>query len=285
MPIDELPHTFAAHLFKCRIYKCFTKYNRFFQFKKQGSRKAKPTVFTQIIITMPTTTRIPRAINVFNSYLMNTTAYLLMGSPSNAERLGVLQPEMDRWSNFLGQWTPLYSRYSDKKNSRTTAIKDQLLEIIGLATDFDQSVHFLDRIAASPNVTIVDMETFNIKKGVLQKTTRTVPVTPMTEAVVASIQPLGGGTAVLKCYTVSGQRASIYSGADSVQFLYQVGDTPPVSAEAPGLNKELSTKAIITLSLGAGSSGKNLYIYFRWYNTKHPELSGPWSALQTSLIL
>ena len=285
MPIDELPHTFAAHLFKCRIYKCFTKYNRFFQFKKQGSRKAKPTVFTQKITIMTVATRMPRAIDVFNSYLMNTNAYLKMGTPSNAERLGLLPTEVDRWSYLLVQWTPLYSKYSDKKNSRTTAVKDQLLELIGIATDFDQSVHFLDRIAASPNVTIVDMETFNIKKGVLQKTTRTVPVTPITEAVVASIQPLGGGTVVLKCYTVTGQRASIYSGADSVQFLYQVGDTPPVSAEVPGLNKELSTKAIITLSLGAGSSGKNLYIYFRWYNTKHPELSGPWSALQTSLIL
>jgi len=33
-------------------------------------------------------------------------------------------------SIVLGSVTPLYTKYSDKKNSRTTAVKDQLLEIM-----------------------------------------------------------------------------------------------------------------------------------------------------------
>jgi hypothetical protein len=236
-------------------------------------------------IDMTTGPRIPRGIDDFNPYIVNTTAFLHSGVPNNAERLGILIAELEKWSAFAGAWSPLYSKYSDKKSSRTTVVKDQLLEIISNTVDFDQSVHFIDRIAASPNVTIVDMEAFNIKKGVLQKTSRGSSSTPIAESVTVTIQPIGGGTMSLKCYSTTGQRASIYSGADGVQFLYVVGDVPPVSAEAPGLSKELSTKATITLSLGSGSSGKNLYIYFRWYNTKHPELSGPWSALQTSLIL
>jgi len=234
---------------------------------------------------MATGARIPRGIDDFNPYIVNTTAFLQIGAPTNAERLGILIAELEKWSGFAAAWVPLYTKYSDKKNSRTTAVKDQLLEIITNTTDFDQTVHFLDRIAASANVTIVDMEAFNIKKGVLQKQTRSSSTTPITEPVTVTIQPIGGGTVTLKCYSTTGQRASIYSEADGVQILYVVGNVPPVSAEAPGLSKELSTKAIITLSLGSGSSGKNLYIYFRWYNTKHPELSGPWSALQTSLIL
>lgn len=234
---------------------------------------------------MATGTRIPRGIDEFNPYIVNTNAYLLLGAPTNAERLGILLSEMAKWTEFANDWAPLYTKYSDKKSSRTTAVKDQLLEIIGNVADFDQSVHFLDRIAASANVTIVDMETFNIKKGVLQKQTRSSSNTPITEPVTVTIQPVGGGMVTIKCYSTTGQRASIYSEADSVQYLYQVGDTAPSSAEVPGLTKELSTKAIITLNLGSAASGKNLYIYFRWYNTKRPELSGPWSALQTSLIL
>ena len=161
----------------------------------------------------------------------------------------------------------------------------ELRLIIDETADFDQSNHILDRIAASPNVTIADMETFNIKKRVLQKSTRTIPTTPIVDSVSITLIPIGGGSILLKCYRSTGQRAAICEEADCVQYLYQVGDTPPASADAGSLKNGLSTKASFTLALGASSSGKTLYIYFRWYNTKHPELAGPWSSLQTSLIV
>ena len=129
------------------------------------------------------------------------------------------------------------------------------------------------------------METFNIKKGVLQKTTRSVATTPLTNQVAASIQPLGGGSVNIKCRNLSSERAAIDEGANCVQYAFKVGDTAPVSADAENLRREISTKAFFVLALGPGSSAKNLYIYFRWYNTKHPELAGPWSALMTTLIL
>ena len=89
----------------------------------------------------------------------------------------------------------------------------------------------------------------------------------------------------MKCYGTSSLRAGIFRNADSVQFLYMVGKTPPASAAEAGLLKELSSKAIFTLQLGADNSGNNLYIYFRWYNTRHPQLAGPWSSLNWTLIL
>jgi len=230
--------------------------------------------------------RIPRGIDDFNPYYTNAIAYLSNGTPTtNAVRLGIIPDELTQLTGFVTAWAPLYTKYSDKKNSRTTAVKDQLLEIIDNVVSFDQDNHILDRIAASPNVTIVDMETFNIKKGALQKTSKSVSSTPISEPVTVTIQPIGGGSMTVKCYSTTGQRASIYDGADSVQYIYQVGDISPASADATGLTKELSTKASFTLALGSGSSAKNLYIYFRWYNTKHPELAGPWSSLQTTLIL
>ena len=230
--------------------------------------------------------RIPRGITEFNGYITTTRAYLEAGSPiTNATRLGIAETEVAQWKAFEDEWTPYYALYVDKKSSRTTSIKDQLLAIIARTLAFNQTNHILDRISVSLNVTIVDMETFHIKKGVLQKSIRTIPQTPINEPVTVTLLPLGGGSLAIKCYSTTGQRASIYENADCVQYVYLVGDIPPVSADVIGLSKDTSSKASFTLALGSGCSGKHLYIYFRWYNNKHPELAGPWSALQTSLIL
>ena len=234
---------------------------------------------------MTTGPRIPRGIDDFNPYIVNTTAFLQTGAPTNAERLGILIAELERWLGFEAAWVPLYTKYSDKKNSRTTSIKDQLLAIIKECVELDKTRHFLDRIASSMNVTIKDMETFNIKKGVLQKSSPTVATAPILTQVIAALRPIGGCTFTVKCRPVSGQRPAIIRGANCVQYHYLVGKTPPGSAKDKTLEKDLSSKASFTLSLELGNTGQYLYIYFRWYNTKHPDLSGPWSALQTVLIL
>jgi len=234
---------------------------------------------------MASGSRIPRGIDDFNPYIINTNTYMQAGSPSNAERLGITVDEVTKWADYTAQWLPLYGKYSDKKGGRTTTIKDQLLSIITQCSDLDQNNHVLDRIAASPNVTIVDMETFNIKKGMLQKTTHTGLTTGIVEPVIPTIQPIGGGSVSIKCYNSNGARANIFEDADSVQYTFMVGDTAPTSAEVTGMSKELSTKASFILTLGSSNSEKHLYIYFRWYNTKYPTLAGPWTTLQTSLIL
>jgi hypothetical protein len=233
---------------------------------------------------MPNTSRIPRGIGDFNSYITNTSVFLTAGTPTNAERLGILPAELTQWVDINNDWIPLQVKYSDKKNSRTVAVKDQLYLLIDKCVELDQNCRLLDRIAASPNVTVTDLELFGIKRGTLQSN-RSKPSSSITEPVSAILQPLGGGSMNVKCYSVSGQRAGILEEGDSVQYVYAVGTVPPVSADDPILTKEISTKAIFTLPLGSVSSGKNLYIYFRWYNTKHPTLAGPWSNLQTILIL
>jgi hypothetical protein len=229
--------------------------------------------------------RIPRSIDAFNPYIINTSSYLKAGTPLNAERLGLTRTEGIKWEEFMTAWAPLYLLYSDKKNSRTTAVIDQLQEIINQCVTYDQTFHILDRIAASPNVTIVDLETFNIKKGPLQKSTRTIPVTPIAELVTVILQPVGGGLVKVKCYSPTGQRAAIHVDADCVQYAYTVGTTPPASVKAEELVKDLSSKATFTLTLGAENAAQYLYIYFRWYNTRHPELNGPWSPLNNTLLL
>lgn len=230
-------------------------------------------------------TRIPRGIINFNAFIINTNGFLLAGNPTNGTRLGILAAEQTQWTLFVTQWTPIFAKYIDKKGTRTTVIKDQLHAIIAAAVKFDQQVHMIDRIASSPAVTIADMEMFNIKKGILQKTSRGMYTSSITETVIPSIMPLGGGTVQVKCYSNQGVRAGILPDADAVQYTYMVGEKAPDSADASELNKEVSTRGTFSLNLGGAAAGKTLYIYFRWYCITTPSLSGPWTSVQTSLVL
>ena len=230
--------------------------------------------------------RISRSIDEFGKYIVKTNSYIAAGTPvTNGERLGLLPAEITQWKAFETQWNPLFVLYSDITNSRTRAIRNTMVQIIDDVIKYDQDNHILDRIAASPNVTIDDLGIFNIYGGVLPKTTRTVPTTPIKEPVTVTFQALGGSSINVKCYGTTGSRAAIYEDADSVQYLYQVGTTPPAAPDEDELKVGISTKASYVMTLSPDSAGKFLYIYFRWYNTKHPELSGPWSGLQTNMIM
>lgn len=235
---------------------------------------------------MGNSTRIPRGIDEYTDYMGITSSYLTAGTPtSNGVRLGILPEEITQWGEFGSKTATLYPKYIDKKNSRTTAIRDELLSVINETVAFDKKFHILDRIASSLNATISDLATFNIKSGVTAKSGRTIPQSPINELVTTTLTPIGGGSIIIKCYSSTGQRAGILEPADSVQYHYMVGSTPPTSAEDDSLKLGFSTKGIFTLPTGPGSSGKNLHIYFRWFNSKHPDIAGPWSSLQTTLIL
>jgi len=235
---------------------------------------------------MPDRSRIPRLISTFNSYIGNTSAHLAANSrENNATRLGLTEAEAARWAELYKEWKSLYLLYSDKTNSRTISVKNNLLLIIDKVVMFDRTNHILDRIASSGRATIEDAGVFRIKKGITAKKNHSKPQVSISEPVFAAFRQLGGGMMQVRCHSSSSNRASIYGNADCVQFLYCVGDTPPTSAGDAGLSKDLSSKAIFVLPTGAESSGKYLYIYFRWYNTRHPLLAGPWSGLQRALIL
>lgn len=226
--------------------------------------------------------RIPFSIIDFNQYFITTGKFLNAGEPNNAVRLDINEAEMFIWNGLNTRWMPLYLLYSDKANSRTQVVIAQLQSLMEEFNLFNQAKHILDRIASSANVTVVDLETFNIKSGSAK---RTFAVQPIQESVITSIQLLGGGSLTIKCHANGKLRPGIIDAADCVQYVFLVGSTPPESADVVGLSKDISTKATFTLSLGSGSSSKNLYIYLRWYNSKHPELAGPWSSLQSTLIV
>jgi hypothetical protein len=230
--------------------------------------------------------RMPRGLDDFGTYLTSTNAYLKEGSPTtNAVRLGLLDSDTTYWSGLLIKWNDVYPQYSDKLYSRTMDVRNQLLAMVSEAIDFDQRYSFLDRIASSQNVNVTDLGIFNIRKGVLQKSSRAVPQRPIQEPVTVTVQQLGGGSFSVKCYSSTGQRPCIYTDANCVQFAFMIGDTAPTSPKAQGMTINLSTKSTFVLSLDPENQAKNLYIYFRWFNTKHPEIAGPWCNLQTYVII
>jgi len=235
---------------------------------------------------MPDRSRIPRLISTFNVYIISTSRYLVAGTPvTHGERLKLSPADISTWIGFADEWIPLYRLYSDKSNSRTTAIKDQLLLIISRAVAFEAKNHLLDRISTSPLVTVTDMETFNIKRGLLQKKRHTIAITPIKEIVRTILKPIGGGLIHIKCAGGTAPRARIVAGADCVQYLYCIGDTPPLSPNDPELKTALSSRATFTLDTGAASQGKRLFIYFRWFNTRHPELAGSWCGVMEAWVL
>ncbi|MDD4993333.1 MAG: hypothetical protein PHR83_13995 [Paludibacter sp.] len=235
---------------------------------------------------MPSNPRMPRTFTGMYNYLFKTEAHLLAGDPDPVwKNLGITEEEMTQWSAFKAEYSDLYFQYSDDTNTRTKAIRDKMQNALDRVVEFDQRARFLDRIAASREVTIDDLKIFNIKKGPLQKSIKTTRIMSISENVTVTMQPLGGGMVGVKCYSMSGQRAHIIDDADCVQYAYMVGLTPPAAVTDEGIIFGLSSRASFNLSLGANQARNNLYIFFRWFNTRHPKLAGPWGPLQNSVII
>ncbi|WP_320053135.1 hypothetical protein [uncultured Acetobacteroides sp.] len=237
-------------------------------------------------MTTDTSTSIPRTVETFNPYIRTTVAYMQEGSPvKNFTRLGITEEMMGKWKGFGDRWILAYEKYSDRYNLRTIAVTDELKGIMESIRKYEEESNFLTHIAISPNATITDLETFKIRTVSNVKHSRTIPQTPITMLVTATVQPIGGGSVTIKCFGNTNQRPAIHDTANCVQYRFSVATEAPTSAEDKKLEVGLSTKAFFVLPLGAENAGKQLFIYFRWYNTKHPEIAGPWSKAQNTLIL
>ena len=141
--------------------------------------------------------RIARDFKGFNDDLTDTNAYLNAMSPSpstvtNGVRLGILPAEQTQWGVFLHEWIPLYALYVDKKVSRTTNVKDQLLLIIVAVVAYEQKIRMYDRIAVCADATITDFETFHIKRSTsLANTNHTPAPAPGSKTVVITLKKMG----------------------------------------------------------------------------------------------
>ncbi len=232
--------------------------------------------------------RISKQIPLFNNYINTTDIHLQQNDPvsgnPNWQRLGLSVTEANEWQSKRLFWKDtLYPKYSDPLQS-TSAVKAQVQNFI---TDFRTfAMPLLNIIASNKNANTADEAIYNFKTGRKKPTRHN---TAIADAVVFDAKPLGGGEFKFSCRTGhDNNRASKATGADSVQLSFMIVDAvsnvAALHAESTGMQREIFTKAQFIKNCDADNVCKRLVVFARWYNTKHPLLAGPWSAVKVMVI-
>ena|ERR1035437_534056 len=222
---------------------------------------------------MPTT-RIPYGIPTFFSYLDTGDNYFLITDPLAPARLGLPATVAPAWHTKRLAGDALKVLY-DNIATKTKIVNTEIHDFIVNFHELEQPN--INIMAASPNASTLDAGTFKFKIGHADPTHLTVAI---TDPIYALGHPIGGGKAAFQCRVLAdATRPHLHSGADGVQLAYKLGDPAPAGFDT-GTQKISFTKASFILSLGDSAGGQHLFVYARWYNSKHPELSGPWSLVQ-----
>lgn len=239
--------------------------------------------------------RIDETISGFNTYIITTDDFLQAissGIIHNWERLGLTNANATGWQDKRVFWQDtLYPKYQNPLLS-TSTVKTQVRDFMDGFRTFANPL--LNIMAASPNATSDDEAVFNFKIGREEPSHST---TSITDAVIFEPKLLSGGDIKFICRTShDDHRASKADRSDSIQMAYLIQNPEP-AAQPPGsgtteeeeldpddLTQQTFTKAIFVKHFGGKMVGKKVVVFFRWYNTKHPELAGPWSSV-TALVI
>jgi hypothetical protein len=231
-------------------------------------------------------TRVPRKLPLFDQYIRRVVAFLLLGSPTNGSRLLLTAAEIAQAQGFLTLWytgnssSPGAYELHSNPNTKTKSTRKAIVKIINDFSAFFSPL--LVRMSGSAAITASDRLILNIAAP---NPTRSHHHEAITDNVEFIITPLGGGDVRFICRTSSdSKRASKAEGADSVQICYKYGDPFPVNTDDTATSREVFTHASFTMHAGTANVGKRLYVFARWYNTKHPELAGPWSPMAQMMI-
>ncbi|MGD0710660.1 MAG: hypothetical protein ABR968_05705 [Bacteroidales bacterium] len=254
---------------------------------------------------MPDRSIIPRDIDKFNSYITRTNDYLILGSPTNAERFGWTAQNLSDWQAFRTEWEPLFFKYSDRKDTYTTAIKNSMEAIIANAIIYDRENKLILKIKATVGLTVTDCYTFSIPISYSmprlstpqgEKSADTHKTTMTEERVFPQLKPVGGGMIKIDCFQfVKGSgRAHKPEGYDLLEYKVAVfysgtSDIPTqftdtrltlgYSSKASFmLNTNVFTSNLPATELGEAVPLKMAVFFFRWAKSKHPDLDGPWSG-------
>jgi hypothetical protein len=222
------------------------------------------------------------------------------------------------WSNIT---TGLYALYGSPDTS-TSIIKGKVKTFIKDFQTFANPL--LSIIAASPNATEQEEEIFNLVLNVNRKspshTHTKIADKCFTNWESGKLGNMKGSSHINK---EAKGRTSVPEGADGIQYAYMIMDENPKTiaartsavekANASGTAARLITPTLLPFIptplpvpvpqhpddgtkqeffsgashefiFGADKEGKYLCSWTRWFNSKHPELSGDWSEMQTVLI-
>jgi hypothetical protein len=257
-------------------------------------------------------TTIPRDIKGFNQFINQTCAYLILGAPTNAVRFNWTAAYLSAWQAFLTAWTPLFTLYSNKKESYTSVTKTKLDGIIGNAIIYARTNKLIELIKATASLNADDCVMFNLPQTLVVPSVSTHAVAKskvldktivIPEAVYPKLIPAVGGFLQIKGFTTKAQsgRAHKLKGFDLLEYAIGVFNSGtgglPTHATDPSLTVGYSSKAsfvlptaaltanIPALAAGATEPLRFAVIFFCWAKSKHPTLDGPWSGPFTTPLL
>jgi hypothetical protein len=231
--------------------------------------------------------RIPVPLPEFDKYFHNAVNYIGSGGPPvNGLRLGLTAADIAQAQAYFAQWytgNPAAPGVYELHANRNTKSHTTRMQVVTIQKDF--SAFFRPRLnimASSPLITAADRTVLNIAAPSVKKSKKQVSI---ADSVFTSAKPIGGGD--MRLYfknQSSNKRAGKPHGVDIVQLAYKLGDPAPASPADAGLIIFNSSKALFTMHLGPASSGLRFHLYARWFNTKYPNLAGPWSGLFSVMI-
>ncbi|MGD0710338.1 MAG: hypothetical protein ABR968_04085 [Bacteroidales bacterium] len=256
-------------------------------------------------------TNIPRTIKEFNTFITTVCAYLVLGSPTNATRLGITATMLAQLQAYLSQWNPLYASYLNRKGTYTTALRNSLLGIIDAMVLYDKINKVIEKVKATANLTTEDCSVFNLPQGLSMAlpTAHSVPVAEKSERTLVTVEAVYpklisevGGYVKVKVYTaaVHTGRAKKLKGFDlldyAVAVFYSGTGNLPTHATDSRLTQGHSSKASFVVETPGMTSNlpvltatqveplKIAVFFFRWAKSKHTDQDGPWSGPFTVVL-
>jgi hypothetical protein len=200
---------------------------------------------------------------------------------ANFTRMGWSAQNSTDWKNFTTAWAALYALYTDPLES-TSTIKRKVRTFIKDFAAF--AVKPISKSKASDDLVPEDGDIYHF---VITKNPKT-PHGAITAECYGTASAAGLGKLRLKAKTLSdAKRASKLKGADGVQFDYLICEAKaePEIVGVPRVfpdeeyTEKFSKKASFIYDFGISNSGKIVQLFFRWYITGKPELSGPWCQM------
>jgi hypothetical protein len=247
------------------------------------SSKLNPVKRTEII---------PRTILEFDTYIRITNKRQLAVNAATGNPF---------WKDY--NWTLAQStEYKDRHDKwvdevfkawstaalRTDVAKKTVPQFIRALIDYVNKHKLIDKIKTCDVVANADAGTWQF---VLNRKKRSRREVGMKKTAEAMVKQMGGGRLLCKATFVGNEgRARIprEDGADCIQYAWMLmdkRDEAPANVNGTLYQKDISTKAIFYFEAGAQNSGRYLAMAFRWYNSKHKRLAGPWSEVQVHLVL
>lgn len=210
----------------------------------------------------------------YNEYLQPASEHL----NTNKVRLGVSDPNLATLNGQVTNWNTTYP-LSKNKDTRTTAITKtkNLLK--------KQISNTLRKIYADIPESALNIDDREILR-ILHRDNNPSPVPVPTTTPDVNLHGGDGSQIIIRYAILGGESGSSSSRKKPLhikymEFCYKIGDPAPINSDDCNLRVIIS-KIPYYLNLDSSNSGKRLYGYGRWVNSRNQP--GPWSVMVSVVI-